>query len=307
MDELNGLWSFTQVAGAGSFSAAAERLGLSTAALSKSVARLETRLGMRLLTRTTRALHLTPEGRHLFERVGESFAAIEQSLLQVRQLNVAPEGTVRLSTVSAYGRHAILPVLPEFFARYPLIDLEMSFHDRARGLTRQSFDVRISWGEQRERDKVAKRLCRLPLILVASPAYLERCGTPAKPQELERHQCINVDLPAGARARWIFKSRRRGGGDSYSITPRGRLLVLNELAAVIDAALAGLGLTVVTMDGVVEQLRDGALVQVLPDYAISAHNEKHSDIIIQYPQRKQMAPRVRALVDFLIEKLQVDV
>lgn len=306
MQELRNLWYFVQVAKAGSFTAAAERLSLSTAAISKHIARLEQRMDVQLFVRTSRTLHLTGEGRALLERVSDAFGTIEDSYQQVREIRTEPAGVVRLSTVTAYGKHCVLPLLPRFFERYPQIELVMSFHDGGRGLTRQAFDIRLNWGEERERDKVSQTLCQMPLILVASPEYLVRRGTPRKPEDLKDHDCINVALANGSRAHWTFVPRtgsRRDRG-RVIVSPKGRLLVIDELDAVADAAEAGLGLTVSSAENVLSALREGRLVRVLEDYAVLGQGAMHSEVIIQYP-RKQMLPlKARVLVDFLLEELK---
>jgi DNA-binding transcriptional LysR family regulator len=306
VDELRNLWHFVQVAHAASFTAAAGRLSVSTAALSKSVARLERRMGTRLFVRTARNLHLTDEGRALFEHVADAFGEIEDSLEQARDSGLEPIGVVRLSTVTAYGKHCVLPLLPQFLDRYPQIDLVMSFHDGQRGMTRQAYDVRINWGEEREQDKVAQTLCRMPLTLVASPQYLARRGVPRKPEDLEGHDCVNVVLASGARAHWTFVARKggRGSGRRITVAPKGRLIVTDELDAVADAAVAGLGLTVSSAENVLNELSAGTLVRVLTDYEVLGNGAINSEIIIQYPRKKLLPSRIRALVDFLLEHLK---
>lgn len=306
MRELRNLWYFVQVAKAGSFTAAAESLSLSTAALSKNIARLERQMNVQLFVRTSRALHLTGEGRALLETITDAFGAIEASYAQVQGISTEPEGTVRLSTVTAYGKHCVLPLLPRFFERYPRIDLVMSFHDGGRGLTRQAFDVRLNWGEERERDKVSQTLCEMPLALVASPDYLARCGTPRKPEDLRTHDCINVALSNGSYAHWTFVSRpaMKRSRDRVTITPKGRLVVMDELDAVANAAEAGLGLTVSSAENVLSSLREGRLVRVLEDYLVLGRGQMHSEIIIQYARKKMLPAKVRALVDFLLTELK---
>lgn len=306
MNELRNLWCFVQVARDGSFSRAAERLAVSTAALSKNIARLERALGARLFIRTTRSLQLTSEGQGLYERLSVAFGDIESSVDHLHAASDDPSGVVRLSTVTAYGKHCLLPVLPEFLERYPRIDLLLSFHDRGRGLTRQAYDIRINWGEDREKGKVAQTLCTMPLILVGSPAYLSRRGTPRVPGDLEQHDCINVAQASGTRPRWTFIPRgatQRPRAGATTIVPKGRLVVADELDAVVDAASLGLGLTVTAAENALQQLREGSLVPVLTDYGIDAQ-EDSSSIIIQYPQRRQLAPRVRVLVDYLLDRLK---
>ena len=199
-----------------------------------------------------------------------------------------------------------MPLLPRFFERYPRIDLVMSFHDGGRGLTRQAFDVRLNWGEERERDKVSQTLCEMPRARVASPDYLARRGTPRKPEDLRTHDCINVALSNGSHAHWTFVSRQaaKRSRDRVTITPKGRLVVMDELDAVANAAEAGLGLTVSSAENVLSSLREGRLVRVLEDYLVLGRGQMHSEIIIQYARKKILPAKVRALVDFLLVELK---
>ncbi len=306
MQDLRNLWYFLQISRAGSFTAAAQRLSLSTAALSKSVAGLERRMNVRLFVRTARTLQLTDEGRSLLAKLGSAFETIEESYHDARHIGGKPAGLVRVSSVTAYGKHCVLPLLPRFFTLYPEIDLLMSLHDGGRGLTRHGSDVRINWGEEREQEKVSQTLCQMPLILVASPDYLARRGTPSTPAELEAHDCINVALANGARARWTFIPRGRAARDAsrMTVTPKGRLIIIDELDAVTDAAVAGLGLTVSSAENVLMALRAGRLIRVLESYRIVGESEKNSEIIMQYAPRQTMPQKVRVFVDFLLAELK---
>jgi DNA-binding transcriptional LysR family regulator len=306
MQELHGLWHFVQAARAGSLTHAARHLGVSTAALSKSVSRLERLTNTRLFVRTTRQLQLTSEGATLLGRVETAFTAIEQSLAQLRDGRNKPSGIVRVSTVTAYGKHCLVPILQEFLQLYPTVDVLISFHDGGRGLTRQGYDIRINWGEEREQDKVSQTMCRMPLITVASPGYLAERGVPNRPEDLEHHECINVVMPNGSHGRWTFLSSAAGRRASrrVTITPRGRVTVRDELDAVYDAAKAGLGITVISIENLLEALREGSLVRVLPQYEVEAQTELSSTIIMQYPRKELLSPNVRALVDFVLKKLK---
>jgi DNA-binding transcriptional LysR family regulator len=308
MDDLRSLRHFVEIARQGSFTAAAGKLALTVPGLSRSIAGLEKRLGMRLFVRTTRNLHLTAEGQALFDRIAPAFSSIEASISQSGSTSQAPTGLVRMSTVTAFGKHCVVPLLPEFFARHPGIELAMSFHDGARGLTRQSHDVRINWGERQEQGKVAQLLCTMPLILVASPDYLARRGTPQKPEDLADHECIATALANGTRAHWVFIKRsqrkRRGAAKQIEFIPRGRLVVMDELDAVGNAAIAGLGITMSAAENVLGELHDGSLVRVLPAYETYSHDASHAEIIIQYPSPREISPKVRVLVDFLLERLR---
>ncbi|MBB5498666.1 LysR family transcriptional regulator [Paraburkholderia sp. MM5384-R2] len=303
MDELRPLWIFLQVARHGSLSSAAQALTLSPAALSKSVSRLEARLEVQLFTRTTRSLQLTDEGRRLFEQLDNSFSDIQTALHGLRLKQGDVSGSVRLSTVTGFGRARVLPILGEFFERYPRVDLVMSLHDGARGLSRHAYDVRINWGEELEQTKVGHRLCKMDLVLVGCPSYLARRGSPRRPRDLEEHDCISVGLANNQRARWQF-SKRNGSAKQETVVPHGRLIVVDELVSVVDAALSGLGLTVVARDLVAAHLASGALVQLLASYAIEGVDVDQTVLILQHPKRRLMSPATQALVDFLIEKLK---
>jgi DNA-binding transcriptional LysR family regulator len=306
MRELGALWYFVQVADAGSFTAAAERLSISTAALSRSVARLEKRMHVQLLVRTSRALRLTDEGRALLEEAGPALRTVEDSLGRVRAMSGSPAGLVRLSTVTAYGKHCVLPLLPEFFERYREIDLVMSFHDGGRGLSREAYDIRINWGEEREQRKVAQTLCRMPLILVASPEYLRRRGTPRTPEDLAQHDCINVILTGARAGQWVFEPAygKRREQRRKVVRPQGRLLVADELDAVAEAAENGLGLTVSSAENVLPALTDGRLVRLMQDYTVLGQSMLETEVIMQYASRRGLPPKVRTVVDFLLERLQ---
>lgn len=310
MKELRKLLAFVEVARHGSFSAAAEALAVSPAAISKSVTRLEEELGTRLLVRNTRAMQLTSEGRRLFDSSSSAFRDINAALETVRDGQHVPAGIVRLSMVTSFGRNVVMPLLPEFLARYPAIDLRLSLHDGGRALSRQGYDIRINWGEEQETSKVSKLLWRMPLALVTSPEYIALRGAPKLPQDLVDHECIAVALPGVEHPRWQFRrvktgSRHRGSNadEPYVHIPKGRIVVTGELDTVADAAMAGLGLAVISLENVLRPLREGRLVRLLPDYLIGGHNEMQTQVIIQYAPRQMLAPRVGVLVDYLFEKI----
>jgi DNA-binding transcriptional LysR family regulator len=306
MRQMQNLWYFTQVAKARSFTAAADHLALSTAALSKSIAALERRLSVKLFIRSSRALHLTEEGSKLLDSIAEPFHEIEESSQGVWRGSAAPTGVVQLSTVTSYGKHCVLPLLPKFFRMYPQIDLVMSFHDGRRGLTRQASDVRINWGERFEKGKVSQVLCTMPLIAVASPAYVARHGKPRVPEELLNHQCINVLLADGTRPHWTFAPMQGGRRERVTaqVPAKGRLVVTDELDGVVDAAKAGLGITISSAENILADLREGRLVQILEDYRVLGQGTLRNEIIVQYGPRRRMAPRVKAFVDFLLAELK---
>lgn len=302
VDELRALWVFVQVVHHGSIGNAAVALGLTPAAVSKSLGRLEQRLDVRLFSRSSRSLRLTDAGQRLFQQLEGSFGDIRTALQGLEAERGEVAGTVRLSTVTGYGRTRVVPVLGEFFERHPKVDVVMSIHDGARGLGRNPYDVRINWGEQREQSKVAHRLQRMELLLVASQDYLRRNGTPQEPGDLKQHHCITVSLATHQRGRWQF-TPRNGRSKPETIVPQARLVVADELSAVVDAAVAGLGLTVISRDLIARELETGALVKVMVKYKVESTDPLHTEIILQHPPRKHMSAATRALVDFLLKKL----
>lgn len=302
MEELRPLWFFVQVARHGSLSAAAQALGVSAAAVSKSISRLEARMGLRLFSRATRSLQLSDEGRRLFEQLDGSFASIQGALHEAQSDRDEVSGSVRLSTVTGVGRTWVIPALVDFFELHPKVDVLLSVHDGARGLSRHTYDLRINWGEEREQNKVAHRLFKMDLTLVASPGYLARHGVPRKPADLDRHHCIQCALNNNQRGRWLF-TRRGGKSKAESVAPWGRLVVADELTVVSDAALAGLGLTVIARDNIAQHLASGTLVQVMSQYHIESSDQLQTEVILQHPPRKLMSPATRALVDFLLSRI----
>lgn len=305
MDHLRNLWAFAAVARAGSFTKAAETLGLSTVALSRSVARLEQGLQVKLFIRTTRQVMLTDEGRRLFDRIDAPFAAVADAVAGVQESSGRVTGTVRVSSVTAFGRRQVLPILGRFFERHPDVDVVLNLHDGSPGRSRQSYDIRINWGEKPEQDKVARTLTQIPLCVVASPHYLARHGQPAVPQDLARHACITAGFEGGVLGRWIFHGRNgeAAGEEPVVIDPVGPVVITGELEAVLDAAVAGLGIAVVAADLATEALNDGRLQRILTEFEVIARGQTYSQVILQHPLRSLMSPAVQALVDFLLEHL----
>lgn len=305
MDHLRNLWAFTAVARAGSFTQAAETLGLSTVALSRSVARLEQGLQVKLFVRTTRQVMLTDEGRRLFDRIDVPFTAVADAVAGVHQSRGRITGTVRVSSVTAFGRHRVLPVLGPFFERHPDVNVVLNLHDGTPGRSRQSYDIRINWGEKPELDKVAHTLTTIPLCAVASPRYLARHGQPASPPDLTRHACITAGFEGGVLGRWIFRSRSAQAADEEPtiVDPVGPVVITGELEAVLDAAIAGLGIAVVAQDHATEALNEGRLHRVLAEFDVIGRGQAYSQVILQHPLRGLMSPAIQALVDFLLEHL----
>ena len=301
IDDLRDIRYFVEVGRRGSVSAAAARLMVSAGAISKAVSRLERSLGAPLLVRSSKAARLSDDGIKLFDRTSHLFEAVEEAIDDARETTNHIAGIVQLSTFTVFGRVHLAPILPEFLKAYPDVDLLVSFHDSQKGLSRDNYDIRITWGERLDDDKIAHVLCQLPLVMVASPAYLAAKGTPQHPDGLAAHDCINGLLASGTRSKWSFRS---GDGSSFDINPRGRIVVANEMGIVADLARRGLGLTLIHPDDVRTDLLQGTLVRVLGDYEIATSDATQSQAVMQYRRRVQLSSAAKALVDFLIKHVR---
>lgn len=306
LDDIRDLIPFVQTVKSGSFTAAAKQLGISTTAVSKSIARLERRLDTRLFNRTTRRLHLTAEGQLFYDHVDAGLARVRQASALLRDAREGPVGTLRISTVTYFGRYFLMPLVPDFLTAYPKVDLEININDAMPDLVEEGFDIGIVHGKPKETRYVSRRLYRLPLVLVASPEYLARKGEPNTPQELTSHDCVVAVGPAG-RAAWSFQLASPPGAETekrYLHYPTGRVVVSKLLDTVVDAALMGLGVTVAFVESVLPHLQNGRLRVLLPDYLIEDQGDASVEIYLQYPHREYVSLKVRALADFLVERFR---
>lgn len=292
MRNLQGLTSFLEAASAGSFTAAAERLELSPAAVSKNVIKLETELGVRLFNRHTRRIRLTPEGAAFADQAREALRALDNALNGVREAQAEPSGRVRISVGISFGRRYVLPALPALMARYPKLEIELSLDNRAVDLVAEGFDIGIRGGRIRDSSLVARRVARLPLLLLASPAYLARRGTPTTLDELAQHELIGVRFPNGVD---VWPMRPSPGQPAVDWTPPARLFV-SDPEAQLDLALAGAGIIQVALHHAAADLAAGRLLRVLADL----HDPDEREIVLHYPHRQFLSPRVRVVVDALL-------
>lgn len=292
MDNLTEIAVFVRVVECGSFTRAADELGLSRAVVSKHVSRLEERLGARLLNRTTRRLSLTEVGSALYGRSRSALAEIQEAELEVDALQAEPRGTLRLSAPMSFGILHLAPALPEFLARYPALQIDMSLNDQIVDLVAEGFDLAIRISELRDSSLVARRLGPSRQVICASPEYLRCHGLPREPDELRTHNCI-VYAYADSPNLWRFLAP---GGSEITVPVRGNLRVNNGLAE-REAALRGLGVILTPSFYVGEDIQAGRLQVLLSDYRI-----QELAVYAVYPQRRYLAPKVRAFVDFLAER-----
>jgi DNA-binding transcriptional LysR family regulator len=292
MDDLGALESFLKTVESGSFSAAASLLGLTPAAVSKHVAKLERTLGTRLFQRTTRSLTLTESGERLYAEAAGPARSLAQIMATISDRDAPPAGTLRLSVAPGFGRQYILPLMPAFLARYPAMTLDWSFENRHVDLVREGFDAAIGSGVEADANLVARQLVPLKFLTVASPDYLARRGVPRSVKDLAAHDCIRLRSATTGRLRdWAY----RVNGEVVSLAVTGRL-ILTDLDAMLEATLAGMGMALLGAHHVLPSLSAGKLISVLPGQAASS-----GAIHVYYAQARLTPPKVRAFVDFLTE------
>lgn len=296
MEHLSSILAFVTTAREGSFTKAATRLNLTPQAIAASVGRLELSLDTRLFNRTTRSLWLTEEGAAFFARAAEGLATLEEAAQAVRDLELAPSGLVRVTTGAAFGRRYLLPLVPEFQKRFANVRLDLAFDDRRVDLVREGYDVAIRGGELLDSSMIVRRICGLALVLVASPAYLKKFGTPKTAHDLHEHRIIQLRFASGQSVAWEFKG---SGGKTTLFEPGSPALIVSDTEAVGDAAVLGLGIARVSLHFAWPHLVAGRLKIVLNDSNAPGKRE----MVLQYPHRENIAPRVKAFVEFAMEKL----
>ncbi len=294
MDRIGDLSLFLRVLDLGSISAAARSQGLSVAVASQHLKRLERELGVRLLHRTTRRIHATPEGAMLAEQGRTLVEDLEALTGGLRQSGTEIVGTLRVTASATFGRQYLSPMLSEFVARHPRVKLSIDLNDQRVDLVSSGFDLAIRIGALDDSTLVARKLAANRRILCASPQYLRRRGTPARPQDLSHHDCLQLIGSQGRQDTWRLGD---GKGGEIAVRVSGRFETnLGELIS--DAGIAGLGIAQYSVWHVCEELRKGRLVQVLADFPLA-----ETGIYAMMPQRRLVPPRIRAFVDFLAERL----
>ncbi|GAA0706015.1 LysR family transcriptional regulator [Dokdonella soli] len=293
MDRIGDISLFLRVLDLGSISAAARSFDLSVAVASQRLKRLEQQLGVRLLHRTTRRLHATPEGAALAERGRVLVEDLEALTTDLRQAGEQASGTLRMTASASFGRQYLSPLLPEFLSRYPKVRISVDLDDRLQDLVGAGYDLAIRIGALDDSNLVARRIATNRRVLCASPDYLARRGAPAAPADLAAHDCVILTGRQGRQDLWRMLD---AAGRETSVRVTGRF-ECNYGEVLRDAAVAGLGIALHSTWHVWEDLRSGRLRHVLPEWQIP-----ESAIHAVMPQRRLVPLRVRAFVDFLAEK-----
>jgi DNA-binding transcriptional LysR family regulator len=293
-EDLTDLNALVAVAEASSFTRAAARVGTSQSALSHAVRRLEDRLGVRLLTRTTRSVALTEAGEKLLATVGPAFAAISAQLASVGELRDKPSGSVRITTSEHAARTILWPKLGQILPDFPDIHVELGIDAGLTDIVSERFDAGVRLGEQLAKDMVAVRIGPdLRMAVVGAPNYFARRQLPRTPQELAEHQCINFRLPTlGGFYVWEFEKDRR----ELRVRVEGQL-AFNTGPFILEACRAGFGLAYLIEDYVTAHLADGTLIRVLDDWCPT-----FAGYHLYYPSRRHQSSAFATVVEALRQR-----
>lgn len=290
-DNLNDLTAFIAVARDASFTKAAGKLGVSQSALSYTVRMLEERLGVRLLTRTTRSVSLTEAGERLLLAIGPRFDEIESEVAALNAMRDKPAGTVRINCVEHAAETIIWPSVSRLLSDFPDINVEIISEYRLVDIVAERYDAGVRLGEQIDKDMISARIGPdFRQAAVAAPSYFANRARPQTPQELTKHSCINLRLPtSGGFYIWEF----RKNGREINVRVHGRA-VFNSVAMMRQAALEGLGLAFLPQDMVAVDIREGRLVRVLEQWC-----EPRPGYHLYYPSRRQPSPAFSLVIDAL--------
>ena len=287
---LDEMVAFTKTVATASLSAAARELGVSAAAVSRKLATLEARLGVRLLNRTTRRIALTDEGARYYEACVRILAEIEEAEAQATARRLEPQGILKVALPATFGHKHIAPLIPEFAQRFPGIQLALSLSDRAINVIDEGFDLAIRIAELQDSSLAARKLAPNPRVVCASPAYLARYGTPEVPADLVQHNCLTI---TEFQMTWEYKDPR---GKPGAVRVSGRH-ACDSWEVLRVWAVAGLGIALKSVWDVRRELEDGSLLSLLPGYTFG------SDVGIYavYPHRRFLPAKTRVFIDFLAE------
>ena len=296
--EIDTLRTFVEVMQRGSFAAVARERNVDPSSVSRTVATLESQLGVRLFQRTTR--HLTPTEAALayFDQVEPLVAQLERAALMAGDSGDTPRGTLRITAAVTFAQVNVIPLLPEFAKRYPELSFELLLTDKFLDLVEERVDLALRLGRLTESSLIAHRLCDMVYVAAASPEYLRRRGQPKAPPELEHHECLRYPV-AGYGPRWRF---RAAGGVVTEVPVHGRVVATNGVA-LRQCAVAGMGVLMLPRWNIAEELRSGTLVELFPDYQATA-SEFDNAAWMLYPSRSYLPLKVRLFADFLKEKFK---
>lgn len=300
--DLNDIVVFTKVVETKSFTGAADALGLPKSTVSRKLAQLEERLGVRLVQRTTRKLALTEIGEAYYERCARIVADIAAAEQLVTDMQSTPRGRLRVTAAVDFSTRFLGEIVAEFLAHHPDINVELEATDRVVDLIEEGFDLAVRFGPMPESTLIARKLCSVHLIPCASPAYLARRGTPRTIEELDEHDHV-LFTPVSRNQTWTLVGPTRGGngagnGEQTYEFGRPARLASNNYGAVVDATRAGGGIALIAEFMVTDAIQSGELVRVLPGW-----QTRPTDVHAVYPARQNVPPRLTLFLDHLAKSL----
>ncbi|NQZ51223.1 MAG: LysR family transcriptional regulator [Moritella sp.] len=283
---------FVAVVEKGSFSSAADKLGMTKSAVSKRISVLEDNIGVRLFNRTTRSITLTEAGERFSDYARNAVVMANEGFAALHNLQGIPKGTLKINAPMTFTRLHIVPYIKEFLDLYPDVKVILSMDDRVVSLVEGGYDVGIRIGELESSSLISKKLADCKSVLCASPEYLKKHGTPSKPEDLSHHNCINYSLFQGG-AEWTFYKDSK----KLKLEPKGNFIV-NNSDAILEVLLNGLGICQMPTFIVAEHLKSQRLITCMDEYALPKHA-----IYAVYPERKHLPEKVRVFIEFISHKL----
>jgi DNA-binding transcriptional LysR family regulator len=291
MDKLQAMQLFTRVVDTGSFTAAAEQLGISRALASKLIQNLEDALGVRLLNRTTRRLSLTESGQNYYQRVSDVLSRLSEAEAEATELQIDPRGRLRVSAPIPFSTVHLAPAIAEFQRLHPRVEFDLNLNDRRVDLVEEGFDLAIRISQLADSSLMARKIAPCRMVAVASPEYLAEHGEPEKPADLARHECLRYTLTPNSEA-WEFERE----GSSISVPAHARMAV-NNGDFIAAAAAAGIGIARLPTFIVADYLRNGTLRRILSSWTLPP-----IAVYAVYPKTRTLPAKTRRLIDFLVER-----
>lgn len=292
MESLISIECFDASADAGSFSAAARRLGLSSAAVGKNIARLEINLGVRLFQRSTRSLRLTEAGERFLQEVSGGLSTIQGAIANLARAGDQPAGVLKVSMGTGFGRNYIVPLLGDFLARYPAISPDWHFDNRPVDLIKEGFDAAIGGGIELSPGVVARELAPAHRVLLAAPVYLAQFPPILTPGDLEQHDGILIRSPQTGRVRpWTLRNRN----GIQAPVPLKVKMTMSDPNAACEIAQMGLGVTLVSMPHALTYLENGSLVRVLPDWYVDS-----GMLALYFTATRLLPAKTRVFIDYVV-------
>jgi DNA-binding transcriptional LysR family regulator len=288
---LNGIGVLSAIIDSGSFAGAGEILDMTQSGVSRSVARLEARLGIRVFDRTTRSVTLTDEGRRFYEQIMPLLAGLEEAASSVAEGRIAVRGRLRVTVDPFFSRLVLGPQLGAFIERYPDLQLELITRHQLGDMIADGFDLAVRFGQPRSSTLVARKLFETRILTVAAPSYLKKHGRPLTPNELTSHSCVQFrDPETGRPFEWEFHKGRK-----KIVVPTSGQLMVNDAGTLHSICLAGLAIAQTMEFGVGSMLADGRLVDLFPDWP-----DERFPLYALYPSRHHLPAKTRAFLEFVI-------